>query len=74
MEIVLDKIESDYYEDGKHYVKASMFADNTDIVLPTNGSNVKGLSANVFFAPNSSIFTATGNIIFHGLSDWGSWL
>lgn len=74
MEIVLDKIESDYYEDGKHYVKAAMFADSTDVVLPTNGSNVKGLSAGDFFAPNSNIFTATGSIIFYGLSGWGSWL
>lgn len=74
MEIVLDEIQGEYYEDGKHYVKASMFADDTSVTLPENGGSVKGLSENDYFAPGSSIFTTTGSLIMRGLTGWGEWL
>lgn len=74
MNITLDKIENEYYENGKHYVKASMLADDTAVPLPENGSTVKGLNANDYFAPGSSIFTVTGSLILRGSTAWGDWL
>ncbi len=75
MDIVLLDIEDQYLRDGKHFVRASMIANNKSVTLPTTGENVEGLSGDDYFAPGSSILTISGDYVMMGTNNnWGAWL
>lgn len=70
--MVLRKINEQYYENGKRYVVADIFADSKPSQLPTTGENVKGLSADDYLAQGSTILTKSADLVMLG-ETWGEW-
>jgi len=47
-------------EDGKKYVKGTIYSDTTPSVMPENGDGIEGLSSDVMFATGMTFFSPDG--------------
>lgn len=71
--ITVRKINEEYFENGIRYVVADLFSDSKPNTLPTDWTDIKGLSYGDVLAQGSTIMTKSCDFAILGDS-WGDWL
>lgn len=70
----LTELESSQVINGVKNVVAYIMTDEKPATMPTDGTDIKGLSASDILAPGSCIITVNGEAALLGENGWGDWL
>ena len=71
--ITVRQINKEYFENGIRYVVADLLSDSKPNTLPTDWTDIKGLSYGDVLAQGSTIMTKSLDFAILGDS-WGDWL